>query len=917
MDWLTLGAGSQTALVQGDVRVIGTREGREVVTLLTPDSAALAVTLDPSFNAGGDIIRFAEPASAFEILRAGSSVVLSNGALAVTIPVGVVGTEIVFARQDDAGDAPGHVLRLDLATQSVMLGAMVIPAGEPATLAGLDGGVTPAPIPAPGDTITVSSVSELRAALADPAFATILVTPGDYAVNDSDPAYFWGQSGIFVDRDVTIASASPTARANFHAGFDIAKGIFVTGDTANVTFDGLGFFDTRVNFGFQSGTANYAGIRAQGGDITVLNSHFENTFNAIKGNGGALFVADTSFIDNGSINGAGQEHHIYWEGNAVRIEDSLFDDSGYGHAIKTVTYDFTQIVRNTIIDGPRAAPAIDIGGGGELLVEGNTITKLTTSTNGFVIQYDTVRQDGVAGAIRIEGNTITSTSDPYGIPTTKLIKNLSETTAIIADNDLAGNFETNLLFGDARFVGNRVDGVAASDIGWRANADRLTEADDALFLPGITGLRDGELWVAIDGGAGDDVLVGTPDLDLLIGGPGADILAGGEGDDWLFGDDGDDVLFAGSATPGTFRYDNLHGGAGNDVLTVGPLAPGSRAFVYLEGGDGDDVLDARAAELFALIGGAGDDLLIGSQLATEAWTQINAGPGDDVAISGNGYTHYLFGGTGTDTLVYLAAYGPDLELTPIGDGSLWITALTEAGRSEVSQSGERAYSFEFIQFANGVYDVAAAAFEPGAARVDTAALLALEVPAFPGPSSAALPPITSNPDAAGAIRGTDTVPLPLATNTYEATSYSQGTPANDRVLTGTISNTFLWTGAGDDHVTLSGQNLNVDAEAGDDVIVALERSVTMRGGSGADIFAFDLLAFDAFPEARRDMGTIADFEDGIDRIAFLNSPFASFDEIAGRMRQEGDDVVVDLGEEHFRIVNTALAMLGASDFLFA
>ncbi len=914
MDWLNLTSGSQIALVEGKYRLLGSPDGRETVTLMEPAQGTLEVSFDASFNAGGDVIQFGVPASAFEIQRSGSSVIVTSEGITAVIPVGAQGIVLAFLSADGE-DFERFVLRFDQATNSVMLGEQAIDPGAPVALAGVGGGGAPAP--APGETITVASIAELRAALADPAFATILVVPGRYLVDTHDPAYFHGQAGIFVNREVTIASASASERAEFIAGFDIAKGIFVTGAGADVTFERIGFYDTRINFGYQAGNANYAGIRAEGGDITVLGSAFGNTFNAIKGNGGVLYVANSSFVDNGSINGAGQEHHIYWEGDAVGIEASLFDNSGYGHAIKTVTYDYTHILGNTITDGPNAAPPIDIGGGGDLLIRDNTITKLTASTNGYIIQYDTVRQDGVAGSIRIEGNTITSTSDPYGYATTKLLKNLSETTAIVADNDISGNFEANLLFGDASFVGNRIDGVAVRDIGWRGNANLLTAGDDELFLAGMTGNRDGEVWQAIDGGAGDDVIVGSPDLDILIGGPGNDILAGGEGDDWLFGGDGDDVLFAGSATPGTYRHDNLHGGAGNDFLTVGPMATGTRAFVYMDGGDGDDILDARRADFFALIGGEGNDILLGSQLPTDSWSQINGGPGDDIALSGNGYTHYLFGGSGTDTLVYLGSHGTDFELTANGDGSISITGLTPAGLREVSQYGEQAYSFEFIQFANGLYDVAQGAFLPGEVRVDAAALLAIEVPAYPVQTGAAAPPITSAPETPPVVRGTDTVPYPITTNTYQATSYSEGTPANDRVLTDTISNTFLSTGAGDDHITLSGWNLNVDAQAGDDVIVVRERSAYMRGGSGADIFAFDLAAFDAFAEPRRDMGTIADFEDGIDRIAFINSPFASFDEISGRMRQDGADVVVDLGEEHFRILNITLALLGADDFLFA
>lgn len=68
-----------------------------------------AISFDPSFNRGGDIIRLSGDASAWSIVRSGSSALLSDGDTAATIPVGTAGVSIVFADgvrtlRFDAGD---------------------------------------------------------------------------------------------------------------------------------------------------------------------------------------------------------------------------------------------------------------------------------------------------------------------------------------------------------------------------------------------------------------------------------------------------------------------------------------------------------------------------------------------------------------------------------------------------------------------------------------------------------------------------------------------------------------------------------------------------------------------------------------------------------------------------------------------
>jgi Ca2+-binding RTX toxin-like protein len=44
-----------------------------------------------------------------------------------------------------------------------------------------------------------------------------------------------------------------------------------------------------------------------------------------------------------------------------------------------------------------------------------------------------------------------------------------------------------------------------------------------------SGLQDGTIRFTVDGGAGDDVLIGSAGADTLLGGEGDDVLEGGPG----------------------------------------------------------------------------------------------------------------------------------------------------------------------------------------------------------------------------------------------------------------------------------------------------------------------------------------------------------------------------------------------------
>lgn len=157
----------------------------------------------------------------------------------------------------------------------------------------------------------------------------------------------------------------------------------------------------------------------------------------------------------------------------------------------------------------------------------------------------------------------------------------------------------------------------------------------------------------IDGNSGNDTIFGGLGNDLIAGGIDNDVLHGGRGHDMIWGGDGNDFLYPGSGN------DYVNAGRGNDTIISGlgnSTLDGGRGhdkvFVFsgintihgdldsdllvggfqadiIDGGDGNDVLRGDADGLLGgsdtLIGGSGDDFLMGGQGADTFIFKPNAG----------------------------------------------------------------------------------------------------------------------------------------------------------------------------------------------------------------------------------------------------------------------------------------------------
>ncbi|MBI1172020.1 hypothetical protein GC209_11520 [bacterium] len=123
------------------------------------------------------------------------------------------------------------------------------------------------------------------------------------------------------------------------------------------------------------------------------------------------------------------------------------------------------------------------------------------------------------------------------------------------------------------------------------------------------------LAVNVDGGAGNDTLVGSTAADTLMGGTGDDSIASGAGNDLVYGGDGNDRISTGGG------INTVYGGAGNDVISAGN--------------------DTLASHGSALYGDAGADTISGANTNDT----IDGGSGAD-SLMGNGGNDVIYGGQG-------------------------------------------------------------------------------------------------------------------------------------------------------------------------------------------------------------------------------------------------------------------------------
>lgn len=175
----------------------------------------------------------------------------------------------------------------------------------------------------------------------------------------------------------------------------------------------------------------------------------------------------------------------------------------------------------------------------------------------------------------------------------------------------------------------------------------------------------------IFGRGGDDIISGDADVDFLFGMKGGDDISGGDDTDFIFGDaifwsgndclhgnDGIDVILGekgDDAMEGGDKLDLMIGGAGNDIMN------GDKGNDIMLGWTGNDSLD----------GGDDTDLMLGDYPLAPPGDDLLAGSGGTtVTIAGVGYEigDIQFGNDGTDTVN--GGSGIDFQWGNLGDDTM-------------------------------------------------------------------------------------------------------------------------------------------------------------------------------------------------------------------------------------------------------
>jgi Ca2+-binding RTX toxin-like protein len=493
-----------------------------------------------------------------------------------------------------------------------------------------------------------------------------------------------------INTKITIVGVGGTANLVATQQPGNGKGIFVT--NTDVRIENLAFSGVSVPDG------NGAGIRYQGGNLTIVNSHFHDNEMGLLANtsaGGKITIIDSEFDNSNSTKLLA--HNLYiGEIDTLTISGSYFHDASVGHQIKSRAHN-TVITDSRIYDGSAGGGtgsySIDIPNGGNAVITGNVIQQSSASQNPAIIHFGGEGTAYGGSSLLVSDNTVVNQLNTSGA---RLLANQTNVTATVSDNAVFGLTSGQIAYGPANVSGTRYLGSApALDTGspWLPDAlptitvslnDTTPTMDAAVTgtvaasgaLSGFTlayqwQSMEGSGWTNIAGATGRTF---TPQageageslrLRVTVSDGSESVVAYSAGT----GVTGRHVVGSGNTadTPAlTAGADLVQANGGPDRLA------GLAGADTLEGGAGHDTLDGGAGN-DRMLGGSGNDLFVvnaaGDQVIEAAGggldrvqtslttyvlprnvEEVVVTAGSGARISGNALDNLMIGGGGADTL---------------------------------------------------------------------------------------------------------------------------------------------------------------------------------------------------------------------------------------------------------------------------
>ena len=265
--------------------------------------------------------------------------------------------------------------------------------------------------------------------------------------------------------------------------------------------------------------ANGAGIRYEGGSLTVRNCSFHDNENGLMSAappGGTLLIQHCDFGHNG--NGNGLTHNLY--AGAIKqltIEDSVFHDAVVGHEIKSRAFN-TTITGCVISDGAdgTGSYSIDLPDGGKGVISNNLIYKGPQTENQAIIHFGGEGIPYAGSSLLVTGNQITNDRGPGAIAvlnqtaipvtvTTNSLTRLAPSQVIAGPGKVSANVDSPGADGTGTVM---ADLVLSGVLPGRTQVFTDAQAHDVTLTSGDTAVQGGAGRVAVTASVGHVIVQG-------------------------------------------------------------------------------------------------------------------------------------------------------------------------------------------------------------------------------------------------------------------------------------------------------------------------------------------------------------------------------------------------------------------------
>ncbi|HEY5755037.1 MAG TPA: calcium-binding protein, partial [Steroidobacter sp.] len=304
----------------------------------------------------------------------------------------------------------------------------------------------------------------------------------------------------------------------------------VTGDTGGVNVFGLA---AQVNLFFTDANDRLV-LNGQGGDDVIDASGLEAGAVQLTINGG--LGADRL------LGSEGEDLITGGDGNDVAFMGAGNDTFVWNPGDDNDTVEGQAGVDTLLFNGANIGEEINIAANGGRVTFTRNVAAVVMDNND--VEHITFNALGGADNILI--------NDLSGTDVTEVNVNLAGNGGV--GDAAADRVTANATSGDdvIQLAGN-ASGVAVFGLAAQVNVTGAEAANDRIVINGLagddvidaSGVAAGVIGLTLDGGAGNDIIIGSDGDDIIIGGEGDDVLIGGLGNDIFDSTIGDDIVIQG------------------------------------------------------------------------------------------------------------------------------------------------------------------------------------------------------------------------------------------------------------------------------------------------------------------------------------------------------------------------------------